>query len=61
MKIRLTIMTENDVPASVLGENGLEKVRQVWGTLITLLSLNAAPNESLSLENVELVEEGTDG
>ena len=61
MKIRLTIMTENDVPVEALGENGLEKARGMWEILIALLSLQAKPNESISLEKVELVDESDGG
>lgn len=58
MKIRLTVMTENDVPAKALGENGLEKARRVWETLFALLSLQADSTDTIRLEKIELVEDG---
>ena len=54
MKVRVTLMTENDKPVSVLGENSEEKVKIGWELVCTML--NTMSVDSVTLENVEIVE-----
>lgn len=54
MKVRVTIMTENDKPISVLGENPEEKIKRGWELVFALL--NAQSEDKAMLENVEIVE-----
>lgn len=54
MKVRVTIMTENDKPISVLGENPEEKIKRGWELVLALL--NAQSEDRATLENVEIVE-----
>jgi len=54
MKVRVTIMTENDKPVSVLGENAEEKVKRAWELAITLI--NSLSEDRAIVEKVEVVE-----
>lgn len=56
MKVRVTVMTENDVPVSELGENPEQKIRKAWGALLACLDLMSEDNENIYLENIEIVE-----
>ena len=63
MKVRVTIMTENNVPVSALGENPkamLPKIEEAWRLLLAMINLSGeCPNEDkATLESVEIVEEG---
>lgn len=55
MKIRLTIMTENDKPVENLGENPEEKIKRAWDILLTMISLMSEENENAYVERVEVV------
>lgn len=55
MKIRVTLMTENDKPISNIGENPQEKARTAWRILCSMLN-NYNLDEKITLENVEIVE-----
>lgn len=58
MKIRVTLMTENDVPVSYLGPNPEEKARKVWEAVCTLLNeMGGANNDHVTLEGVEFLED----
>lgn len=54
MKVRVTIMTENDKPVSVLGENPEEKAKRVWELVLALL--NTKSEDKATLESVEIIE-----
>lgn len=54
MKVRVTIMTENDKPISVLGENPEEKAKRCWELMLALL--NTQSEDRATLERVEIVE-----
>lgn len=59
MKIRLTIITENDKSISVLGENPEVKIKQAWDLVLTLIAtLN--PGDKAFVEKVEVIEENDD-
>ena len=55
MKIRLTIMTENDKPVENLGDNPEEKIKKAWDVLLTMISLMSENNENAYVEHVEVV------
>lgn len=54
MKVRVTLMTENDKPVSDLGENPEEKIKRSWELVIALLNIQS--EDSATLENIEIVE-----
>lgn len=54
MKVRVTIMTENDKPVSVLGENPEEKVKRGWELVLALL--NTQSEDKVMLESAEIIE-----
>ena len=55
MKIRLTIMTENDKPVENLGDNPEEMIKKVWNTLLSIITLMSEENENAYVERVEVV------
>lgn len=55
MKIRLTIMTENDKPVENLGDNPEEKIKKAWDALLTIITLMSENNENAYVERVEVV------
>lgn len=54
MRVRITLMTENDKPISVLGENPEKELKKGWELFLALL--NAQNDDRATLENVEIVE-----
>ena len=57
MKIRVTLMTENDkhIPVDKINdEELLKKTKQGWDLLLAMI--NAQGNESSVVENIEIVE-----
>ena len=55
MKIRLTIMTENDKSVENLGDNPEEKIKKAWDVLLTMITLMSENNENAYVERVEVV------
>ena len=53
MRVRVTVMTENNVPASELGENSEQKIRDVWDATIAFIDLMS--EDRIYVENIELV------
>ena len=60
MRVRVILMTENDVPVERLGENPLEKLKGAWDVAIALISTLSPDNESVYVERVEIVDEPKD-
>lgn len=54
MKVRVTIMTENDKPISNLGDSPEETAKRGWELLLALL--NTQSDDKATLEKVEIVE-----
>ena len=54
MKVRVTVMTENNVPVSELGENPERKIRKAWDAIIAFINLMS--EDRIYVENTELVE-----
>ena len=59
MKIRLTLITENDNPISVLGENPEEKIKDVYERILARAMLKS-PGDRAVIEKVEVIEENDD-
>ena len=55
MKIRLTIMTENDKPVENLGDNPEEKIKKAWDVLLLMIAMMSENNENAYVEQVEVV------
>jgi hypothetical protein len=55
MKIRLTIMTENDKPVENLGDNPEEKIKKVWDAVLSMIALMSENNDNAYVERVEVV------
>lgn len=56
MKIRLTILTENDKPRRP--EHTEELVAEAWQFILDLFNAASEENEKATVEKVEFVEEG---
>lgn len=55
MKIKLTVITENNKPVEVLGENPEEKIKGIWNTVLMLISAMAENDDDAYVENVEIM------
>ncbi len=55
MKIRVTLMTENDKPVSDLGDNSEEAAKRAWEFICALLNTRNQ-KERATVEKVEIVE-----
>ena len=56
MKIKLTIIGENDVPISNLGDNPKDKIRNAYMALFNMLNSTTPKNEKMILEDIEIIE-----
>lgn len=54
MKVRVTLMTENDKPVSALGENPEKELKRGWELFCALLNMQS--DDRATLERVEIVE-----
>lgn len=57
MKVRVTMMTENNVPVSDLGPNPEATIKESWQLLLSLLSAGSKNEDHGYVESVEIVEE----
>lgn len=62
MKIRVTLLTENDVPfeealkdSNKTEEEYIHMAKLAWDLLVTLLEAKCKPNEKVKCESVEIV------
>lgn len=58
MKVRITLMTENMHPASVLGENPEAEIRKAWNLLISMMCKGSREGDKAHIESVEIVDRG---
>ena len=59
MKVRVTLITENDKPVSMLGENPEIAIKRAWDLVLAMLSLESKdPSDRAFVENVEIIGEG---
>lgn len=59
MKVRLTIMTENDKPRPE--ELTEDKVKAVWQAVLNVMCLMSDSDDSITIESAEFVEDGGQG
>ncbi len=57
MKVRVVLVTENDSPAEVLGENGAEKVKEAWDMFMRLIKNVSDNGDRGYVERVEILED----
>ena len=55
MKIKLTLITENNVPVESLGEKPEEKVKQAWELALTMLAIMSDDDSKAQVESVEIL------
>ena len=59
MKVRVTLITENDKPVSMLGENPEVSIKRAWDLVLAMLSLESKdPSDRAFVESVEIIGEG---
>lgn len=56
MKIRVTILTENDKPLSLIGENPQAKAELAWTLILNMINKCCEDGEKATLESVEVEE-----
>lgn len=59
MKVRLTIMTENNKPRPE--ELTEDKVKAVWQAVLNVMCLMSDSDDSITIESAEFVEDGGQG
>ena len=58
MKVRVTLITENDKPVSMLGENPEVSIKRAWDLVLAMLSLESKdPSDKAFVESVEIIGE----
>lgn len=62
MKIKVTLIAENDIPANYYyGKNPHAKARAMWEKIAELLTeIGGAKNDTVTLDSVEILEEDKD-
>ena len=59
MKVRVTLITENDKPVSMLGENPEVAIKRAWDLVLAMLSSESKdPSDKAFVESVEIIREG---
>ena len=59
MKVRVTLITENDKPVSMLGENPEVTIKRAWELVLAVMSLESKdPSDRAFVESVEIIGEG---
>ena len=58
MKVRITVLTENDKPLPPVGERPTEEqIVKVWQFIFDMMTLNGNSNEKATVESAEFIEE----
>ena len=58
MKVRVTLITENDKPVSMLGENPEVSIKRAWNLVLAMLNLESKdPSDKAFVESVEIIGE----
>ena len=63
MKVRLTILTENDKPLEALkafGDDPEEKIKKAWEFAFLMITLSSGTKDKIEVEKVEIVKEEQD-
>ena len=55
MKIKLTIITENNKPVELLGENPEEKIKRAWNAVLMFMAATSISDDDAYVENVEIL------
>ena len=59
MKVRVTLITENDKPVSMLGKNPEVSIKRAWDLVLAMSSLESKdPSDRAFVEGVEIIGEG---
>ena len=58
MKVRVTLMTENDVPVSSLSGDPEEIARKAWEIFLKTVCAFSEHNDYAYVEKVEIIDEG---
>jgi hypothetical protein len=58
MKVRITVLTENDKPLPPVEERPSEKlIVKAWQGIFDMMTLMGKPNEKATVESAEFIEE----
>lgn len=57
MKVRVVLITENNVPVERLGANGEDKVKEAWNMFLWMIEANSKNGDRGYVESVEIMEE----
>lgn len=57
MKIRVVMITENNVPVERLGENGADTVKEAWNMFLRMAEIYSENNDRAYVEYVEILED----
>ena len=55
MKVRVTLMTENDTPIETLGDNPEEKILTAWKAVCKMLT-TLSDGDKATVESIEIVD-----
>lgn len=55
MKVRITLMTENNVPLEELGDNPEDKIKLAWEIYLQCVSAGAENEDKAYVESVEVL------
>jgi len=55
MKVRVTLITENNSPVSALGENPEETIKNAWELMLCLIASVSDNGDSAYVEKVEIL------
>lgn len=56
MKIKLTLITENNVPVESLGDKPEEKIKRSWELIMSIMSSLSDDESKGQVEHVEILE-----
>ena len=57
MKVRIVLVTENDVPAERLGVNGADTVKEAWNMFLRVIEKASENGDRGYVESVEILED----
>lgn len=55
MKIKLTLITENNVPVESLGDKPEEKIKQAWELVLSMIATLSDDESKAQVESVEIL------
>ncbi len=57
MKLRVVLITENDVPVERLGANGADTVKEAWNMFLRMVEKASDNGDRGYVESVEILED----